>query len=76
MLSIDSRLDHVTMQLIYDTGHSRVPVFEEIEVLTVTEESQMQGGAASNTTNLPSKTQMVKKIVGILLVKQVSSCMM
>ncbi|KAF7347244.1 CNNM transmembrane domain-containing protein [Mycena venus] len=48
MLSIDSCLDYDLLKQICLTGHSRVPVFEEIEV----------NGAK------------VKKIVGILLVKQ------
>ena len=32
MLSIDSKLDYDTMRQICLTGHSRVPVYEEIEV--------------------------------------------
>ncbi|KAJ6601131.1 hypothetical protein DFH09DRAFT_969690 [Mycena vulgaris] len=48
MLSIDSLLDYDMLKKICLTGHSRVPVFEEIDV---------------NGTKL-------KKIVGILLVKQ------
>ncbi|KAJ6520542.1 hypothetical protein C8R45DRAFT_955523 [Mycena sanguinolenta] len=48
MLSIDSHLDYDLLKQICLTGHSRVPVFEEVEV----------NGAK------------VKKIIGILLVKQ------
>ncbi|KAJ7747204.1 hypothetical protein B0H14DRAFT_2984906 [Mycena olivaceomarginata] len=48
MLSIDSYLDYDLLKQICLTGHSRVPVFEEVEV----------NGAK------------VKKIIGILLVKQ------
>ena len=32
MLSIDARLDYETLRKICLTGHSRVPVYEEIEV--------------------------------------------
>jgi len=54
MLSIEARLDYETLRQICLTGHSRVPVYEEVD--------------------LPDGTgQMIKakKIVGILLVKQV-----
>ncbi|KAH8093859.1 hypothetical protein BXZ70DRAFT_367149 [Cristinia sonorae] len=68
MLSIDSKLDQATMKRIYETGHSRVPVFEDIEVPVVSA-SETQS-AQTSTGELPIKTQQVKKIVGILLVKQ------
>ncbi|PCH34757.1 hypothetical protein WOLCODRAFT_78548 [Wolfiporia cocos MD-104 SS10] len=58
MLSIDSRLDESTLRKICRTGHSRVPVYEEVEI------------PAPNTGAGSSKTIKVKKIVGILLVKQ------
>lgn len=32
MLSIDAKLDYKTLQKICATGHSRIPVFEEVEV--------------------------------------------
>jgi metal transporter CNNM len=48
MLSIDSYLDYDLLKQICLTGHSRVPVFEEVEV----------------------NGNKVKKIIGILLVKQ------
>ncbi|KAI0253175.1 hypothetical protein BJV78DRAFT_1197272 [Lactifluus subvellereus] len=53
MLSIDARLDYETLQKVCVTGHSRVPVYEEIE--------------------LPApdgQSIKLKKIVGVLLVKQ------
>jgi metal transporter CNNM len=56
MLSIDSKLDYDMLKKICKTGHSRVPVYEEIEV-----------PAGVLGFNSP---QRVKKIVGILLVKQ------
>ena len=59
MLSIDSKLDYDLLKKIVQTGHSRVPVYEEIEVPVST-----SGGAVTE------RTQKVKKILGILLVKQ------
>ncbi|KAI0071782.1 DUF21-domain-containing protein [Panus rudis PR-1116 ss-1] len=66
MLSIDDKLDYDTMKRIYDTGHSRVPVYEEIEVPVITE--SLQEGAQKD---FPVRHKKVKKIVGVLLVKQV-----
>jgi metal transporter CNNM len=54
MLSIDARLDYETLQKVCVTGHSRVPVYEEIE------------SPAPNSQGIK-----LKKIVGVLLVKQV-----
>ena len=34
MLSIDSKLDYKMLRKICSTGHSRVPVYEEVEVPT------------------------------------------
>lgn len=53
MLSIDSNLDYALMKKICLTGHSRVPVYEEVEI----------PADASN------RMLRVKKIIGILLVK-------
>lgn len=69
MLPLDTKLDHDTMQRIYDSGHSRVPVYEEIDVPVVSEAEA--GNALTNTEDLPLKTKRARKIVGILLVKQV-----
>lgn len=55
MLSIDLKLDYDTMRKICMTGHSRVPVYEEVEV----------------AVDSSSRLEKVKKIVGILLVKHV-----
>ena len=69
MLHIDAKLDYETLRWICATGHSRIPVYEDIEVDavagadTVGELGEMKPG--ENTV----KTK-VKKIVGILLVKQ------
>ncbi|KIJ19436.1 hypothetical protein PAXINDRAFT_96797 [Paxillus involutus ATCC 200175] len=54
MLSIESKLDYATMQKICLTGHSRVPVYEEVEI----------------AIDSSGRLEKVKKIVGILLVKQ------
>lgn len=67
MLSIDSKLDYALLSEICKTGHSRVPVFEEVEVPV-----QMQNGGGVKGGSLETGERMVKvqKIVGILLVKQ------
>ena len=58
MLPLESRLDYQTLRKVCESGHSRVPVYEEIEV-PVYKDSESRGDATK-----------VKKIVGILLVKQ------
>ncbi|KAG6895234.1 hypothetical protein C0992_002456 [Termitomyces sp. T32_za158] len=60
MLSIDSKLDFDLLKKIVQTGHSRVPVYEEIEVPVST----------SGAVAVSERMQKVKKILGILLVKQ------
>ncbi|KAG2155185.1 uncharacterized protein EDB93DRAFT_1222403 [Suillus bovinus] len=54
MLSIDSKLDYALMKKICLTGHSRVPVYEEVEI----------------PADASDRMLKVKKIIGILLVKQ------
>ncbi|EGN97201.1 hypothetical protein SERLA73DRAFT_183859 [Serpula lacrymans var. lacrymans S7.3] len=54
MLSIESRLDYELLKKICMTGHSRVPVYEEVEI----------------PVDASGRIEKVKKIVGILLVKQ------
>jgi metal transporter CNNM len=68
MLSIDSKLDYNLLKKICQTGHSRVPVYEEIEVPV----SVVAGADESDTHGQKPKERMqkVKKIIGILLVKQ------
>lgn len=96
MLSIDAKLDFETLRTICKTGHSRVPVYEEVEVpvsnLLVqvryppivprrSAERALQGAKLSSGEGINSadsshslaRTQKVKKIIGILLVKQVSN---
>lgn len=57
MLSIDSNLDYELLKRICHTGHSRVPVYEEVEV------------AVDSSGHL----EKVRRIIGILLVKHVRS---
>lgn len=58
MLSIDAKLDYELLKEICNTGHSRVPVYEEVEVVSSV--------AAPGKEKATFKT---KKIIGILLVK-------
>ncbi|KAJ7690635.1 hypothetical protein B0H17DRAFT_935869 [Mycena rosella] len=63
MLSIESLLDYDLLKTIVATGHSRIPVYEEIDAPVA---------ARVGDGNVKPKTapQKVKKILGILLVKQ------
>ena len=54
MLSIDASLDYETLRKVCVTGHSRIPIYEEIECPTP-----------------DGQSTKLKKIVGVLLVKQV-----
>jgi metal transporter CNNM len=75
MLSIDSKLDYETLKKICLTGHSRVPVYEEVDVPV-----QIPGSSSSEDTSHlkglhkslkgQQRFTKAKKIVGILLVKQ------
>ncbi|KAH9940457.1 uncharacterized protein BXZ73DRAFT_42641 [Epithele typhae] len=69
MLSIDAKLDFDTLKRIGETGHSRVPVYEEVEVPVVLK-AQGIPPAAADDSPLPDRVQKVKKIIGVLLVKQ------
>ncbi|EPQ53173.1 DUF21-domain-containing protein [Gloeophyllum trabeum ATCC 11539] len=61
MLHIDTKLDYETLKRICATGHSRIPVYEDIEVPGLVTEGGLNG---------PAEMHKVKKIIGILLVKQ------
>lgn len=61
MLSIESKLDYQLLKKICMTGHSRVPVYEEVDLPV----HDVAGNPA-----MGGKVGKVKKIVGILLVKQ------
>ncbi|PPR03590.1 hypothetical protein CVT26_006131 [Gymnopilus dilepis] len=65
MLSIDSKLDYDLLKKICQTGHSRIPVYEEVEVpVSVVADTDMADIKPGQ------RTVRVKKIIGILLVKQ------
>ncbi|KIP04188.1 hypothetical protein PHLGIDRAFT_109923 [Phlebiopsis gigantea 11061_1 CR5-6] len=76
MLSIDAKLDYETLRRICLTGHSRIPVYEEVEVpvskLLVQGATLNPSDGIDCADNSPSgaHTQKAKKIIGILLVKQ------
>lgn len=68
MLSIDSKLDYALLKKICETGHSRVPVYEEIDVpYSVVADPN---DTISSMDRNKQKPVRVKKIIGILLVKQ------
>lgn len=69
MLSIDSKLDYALLKKICLTGHSRVPVYEEVDVpVSVSMGDEILEGVPREDRQ--QHTHKVKKIVGILLVKQ------
>ncbi|TFK51438.1 DUF21-domain-containing protein [Heliocybe sulcata] len=61
MLHIDTKLDYKNLKRICETGHSRIPVYDEIEVPSLIAGDRVEG---------PAQMQKVKRIIGILLVKQ------
>ena len=63
MLNIDAKLDYETLRTICRTGHSRIPVYEKVEI------NMPSSDASGKDSDTPNK-QFVKQIVGILLVKQ------
>jgi len=67
MLSIDSKLDYDLLKQICQTGHSRVPVYEEVEVPMGT---VLRPEDSTYYEKKGQRTVKVKKIIGILLVKQ------
>ncbi|KAJ4468343.1 DUF21-domain-containing protein [Lentinula aciculospora] len=60
MVHIDDKLDYTLLKQIVETGHSRIPVFEEVEVPVA---------AKLGWANF-QQSKREKKIIGILLVKQ------
>ncbi|KAF8995446.1 hypothetical protein BDQ17DRAFT_1250645 [Cyathus striatus] len=70
MLSIDAKLDNDTMLQVMNSGHSRIPIFEEIDIPSGLQLTQT-GEINTKTENL--KTENVKRIIGILLVKRLVS---
>ncbi|KAF5352058.1 hypothetical protein D9758_009390 [Tetrapyrgos nigripes] len=65
MLDIESKLDYKLLKKVVESGHSRVPVYEEVDVPV-----SVRMDESSNTLQKTEKTQKVKKIIGIFLVKQ------
>lgn len=75
MLSVEARLDYETLRKICATGHSRIPVFEEVEVSHNVGAGATSGALGEGTRVSLEKGEKVvkakvKKIIGILLVKQ------
>ncbi|KAI0631544.1 DUF21-domain-containing protein [Trametes polyzona] len=78
MLSIDAKLDYETLRKVCLTGHSRIPVYEEVEIPVpklVAKVNISEGDLDASASRLSldgrqQQTQKVKKIIGILLVKQ------
>lgn len=73
MLSIDAKLDYETLRRICLTGHSRIPVYEEVQVsrALVPDAPALPASKAKRSADSKSADMVkVKKIVGILLVKQ------
>ncbi|KAI9058934.1 DUF21-domain-containing protein [Trametes sanguinea] len=78
MLNIDAKLDYETLRKVCLTGHSRIPVYEEVEIpvpklVAKVNISEADLDASASRLSLDGRqqlTQKVKKIVGILLVKQ------
>ncbi|EIN04149.1 DUF21-domain-containing protein [Punctularia strigosozonata HHB-11173 SS5] len=62
MLPIDAKLDEETLRRICATGHSRIPVYEEIDV-------PVGASGVIEGRKIKPSMQKVKKIIGILLVK-------
>ncbi|THH02246.1 hypothetical protein EW145_g6773 [Phellinidium pouzarii] len=84
MLHIDAKLDYETLRLTCATGHSRIPIYEEVEVnvpahVAITAYEMGFGDDTLSPAAMESMKSLheislvktkVKKIIGILLVKQ------
>lgn len=71
MLHIDSKLDYELLKKICQTGHSRVPVYEEVDIPVPAVKAQgLRSKVGKESEKGSPKTEKAKKIVGILLVKQ------
>ncbi|AAW46675.1 conserved hypothetical protein [Cryptococcus deneoformans JEC21] len=60
MLPIEAKLDYETLGHVVRSGHSRIPVYQMVEVPDIDLSAPTLG---------PTKTKMVKKVLGSLLVK-------
>ncbi|KIK68906.1 hypothetical protein GYMLUDRAFT_34910 [Collybiopsis luxurians FD-317 M1] len=61
MVHIDAKLDFTLLKKIVDSGHSRIPVYEEVEVPVAATQLGLSDAQESRQTI---------KVIGILLVKQ------
>ncbi|WVQ95879.1 hypothetical protein IAU59_002978 [Kwoniella sp. CBS 9459] len=60
MLPIDAKLDYETLGHVVRSGHSRIPVYQMVEVPDISFAAPTKG---------PARNKMVKKVLGSLLVK-------
>ncbi|WWC66089.1 uncharacterized protein I303_108711 [Kwoniella dejecticola CBS 10117] len=60
MLPIEAKLDYETLGHVVKSGHSRIPVYQMVEVPDINLAAPSKG---------PARTKMVKKVLGSLLVK-------
>ncbi|KAJ3787309.1 DUF21-domain-containing protein [Lentinula aff. detonsa] len=65
MVHIDDKLDYDLLKQIVESGHSRIPVFEEVDVPVAAKLGWMNSQQSDKT-----QSKREKKIIGILLVKQ------
>ncbi|KAJ3975402.1 DUF21-domain-containing protein [Lentinula raphanica] len=65
MVHIDDKLDYKLLKQIVETGHSRIPVYEEVDVPVAAKLGWMNALQPDNQRFIREK-----KIIGILLVKQ------
>lgn len=79
MLHIDEKLDYETLKRTCATGHSRIPVYEEVEVNVPREVAEAMNANTrtfvERATATPKENDgivkvKVKRVMGILLVKQ------
>lgn len=88
MLSINAKLDYETLRKICETGHSRIPVYEDTEVTVPGDVAEAAMALDRSIVKVPMSAPrkynmggiqkspptmvklMVKKVIGILLVKQ------
>ncbi|PWN38137.1 DUF21-domain-containing protein, partial [Meira miltonrushii] len=66
MLPFTAKLDYPTLEKVVRSGHSRIPIYQEVEVPVNQPKSGNSTGADSDNT---VKTIIRKKVIGTLLVK-------
>ena len=76
MLHIDDKLDYDTLKRTCATGHSRIPVYEEVEMYPLAARSGMSASATDDnavdtrTRGKGALDSKAKRIIVSLLVKQ------